>query len=133
MVDRNFFAQEMERLREQFGDKFSGRKQDLIFLALRTLKNDDVSKIFDELIGNHRFAPTIAEIKEYALKYRKNSFQKTSCTLCDGNGIASLFYKNGKSYAFSCRCSNGALYPNLQKVTDINLADFSKSQYTRSL
>jgi len=117
MVEREFFVREVSKLFEQFGqNKFSQRKTDLIYLAVRSLNNEDFARIIDDIIGNCKFAPTVDDFKTRAMTYRKFETKQSDCTFCGGNGIISRYEKKtGYNYAFSCECKAGLFYPAFGK------------------
>lgn len=117
MVTREFFLNEMTKVFEQFGaNKFSQRKCDLIYLAIRHLNENEFANVVDQIIGNSRYTPNVDDFRDRARTYQKSGIDKTDCTLCSGNGCFSLNYKiTGQTFAFSCACKAGRYYPAFQK------------------
>tara|TARA_R110000868_G_C10972548_1_gene770446 strand:- start:30227 stop:30670 length:444 start_codon:yes stop_codon:yes gene_type:complete len=131
MIDKNFFQCEMQKLIDQFGDKFSSRKIDLIYKALKRLDEHELAYIVDDIIGNNKFAPNVSEFVDKARQYLNNKSHTSSveCSQCGGGGALIVRKKTGEvgEYAFQCTCENGINnYPAFPKW----YANFQKT-YTR--
>lgn len=128
MLDTRFFNSEIEKLKQQFGDRaFSQRKSDLIYLAIKHLDQRDVSEITDYFIGNARYAPSLDDFKGRARGFNKTALIKSECVFCSGGGALSFYLKtNGACHAFSCTCSAGRNHPGWQRWEERFKKDFTR-------
>jgi hypothetical protein len=131
MISREQFQGELSKLMDQFGaSKFSKRKADLIYLALRDLDYHELTSVIDNIIGNCKFAPTVDDFKDKARSYliNKTKSEPTDCSYCKGSGILSVRKKTGEvgDYAFACICPNGKQYPAFPKWHDSYQKTFTR-------
>jgi len=120
-LSRTFFVGEMCKLQDQFSrSSFSQRKCDLIYIALRSLSEQDFANIIDFFIGENKFAPNLSDFKDRARHFQKEK-KTVECRKCSSNGIFGVYLKeNGLCYSFACNCSNAYDYPRFQKWSDQN-------------
>lgn len=126
MIDQKYFLQQFNQITEQFGDRFSSRKIELIFSAVKHVNKKQLQSIIDRVIGNFKYAPTVEDFNELA-KHFKPEIKKTDCDTCSGNGIFTAYLKTtGHSCAFRCDCDAGKKYQNLNKLTRDNKKLFTR-------
>lgn len=134
MITRNEFVDLFENITSQFGDKaFSTRKKELIYNTVKHLNKKQCIELFDKLIGNSRFSPTLEDFQLLARTFKSEEVERDrSCPICDGNGSFSRFYvKNGSSYAFACSCPLGAKFGAFMKWADSPQHLFSRVDISR--
>jgi len=115
MITPEQFTREIIKLQEQFGQgKFSQRKNELIYKAVKHLKMDELCYVVDNLIGNSKFAPTLDDFRVLTAKYKRDAAEenKIDCSTCKSTGIVIVRKKTGEigEYAFRCDCENGNMY-----------------------
>lgn len=74
-LNRAVFAEEMARLGVAFDKATSKPLLEVYFEALQDLDEQDLIHARKELIGNHKFFPRVAEIRELALERRGRRLQ----------------------------------------------------------
>lgn len=138
MIEKKFFMGEMTKIFEQFGsNKFSARKIDLIFLAIRNLDDQELSHVVDCLIGDSKFAPSLTDFKDKARQFLSDRGTRAAvdCSTCGGGGVVSVRKKTGEvgCYAFQCHCENGLQYPKFQPWKDYYTKFFTRQVVPISL
>ena len=131
MITTEFFTNEVSKLIDQFGsNKFSVRKTQLIYMAIKKLEPSELAKIIDDVVGNMKFAPTVSEIRDKAREYLQGKIgdDMQPCYTCNAMGIVNVRRKTGEvgEYAFSCTCPNGDKFQYLPKWQDKFKKEFTK-------
>lgn len=111
------FSNEMDRLRETFGDKAYPKPRVIqIYELVKAMSSWEFKSIVDYLIGNSKFAPLPAEIEKASREVknklaidRKNRFladsEDKNCPWCFRTGsIVARSLEDSTLYAFSCSC-----------------------------
>lgn len=137
MISKQFFASEMTKVFDQFGaNKFSSRKMDLIFNSVRWLKQEDLCRVIDSIIGELSRAPNVSDFQERARQFSsKREVKQCDCSICGGSGIVSVRKKSGEvgNYAFACNCEAGHQYPKFPKWHDSLAKEFTRQVVPASL
>lgn len=125
-LDQGFFSREIEKLNETFKyANYTGRRSQLIYMAVKTLTPKEFAHIVDEAIGNFKSAPTVKDFQDLSRKYVKEAI-KVPCSDCNGEGLLSRYEKRtGLNFAFKCSCTNGSRYKNHQSFAHIDKSLFT--------
>jgi hypothetical protein len=127
-LDNNVFLGKMQLLIDQFGDKkFSAYKQKLIYDTVKTLNEKQFGATIDKIIGNFKYAPSVAEISELTRSYRNENASRIVCEQCSNSGFILLYKRlTGENIAFKCKCENAPQHLNIRGYWEID-----KKEYTR--
>lgn len=76
MADKNSFLGQINRLRDQFGDRAYGKeKTELIWHEVKHIPDKNIRDMIDDFIADSKFAPTRKEFREDIANRRLKNYQ----------------------------------------------------------
>ena len=125
-MNRNEFLSTFNDIINQFGNKYSDKKIDLIYRVVSKYSVNTFKQVCEQIIGDSRYAPTVSDFKELIRHHTPNNrgIIANDCTICSGHGyftrsMARLNVITNKHFpslhAFRCNCPNGDLYQMFQR------------------
>jgi len=134
MRDDIFFAQ-IKRLEGEFKKELSQEKSRIFYSFLKDFRDDFVKIVFDDLIANSRFMPTLDDVKKSCDKARKSGGssgdKQTGCANCGGTFwieaiVRSTYKTNNIQYVnFRCSCAERkGMLPGVKTWNDSFLDEY---------
>ena len=121
-MDKETFIEGLNRLKNQYGEKFYGPDRVRVILeATRELNNTQWLKVVDSLIGEFRQAPLITDIRNVTRPFLIDPLQKKEnvCRPCDTTGFIYHFEKKISAWGYEVKERSVSPCPNCERGKQI--------------
>lgn len=109
-MNYSYFTQQVSRLEDTFGKQLASEKSRLFFEELKHFDETFVRLVFDDIIANGRYLPTMDDIKKACSKINASNngeFKRSiGCPKCSYTTIRDAFHKEElRWFTFRCDCA----------------------------